>query len=244
MSTATNSKLPNHIAVIMDGNGRWAKKRLMPRLFGHKSATKRIKNLVKACGQKRIKNLTLFAFSSENWSRPESEVSGLMSLLAETIVSEVPELDKNKVKLRFLGNLIQLNPKLQQACNDAMQSTATNTGLELTVALNYGGHWDIVHAAQKLGADCKAGKLDPDKINNNDVAGALASAYLPAVDLFIRTSNEQRISNYLLWQIAYAELYFPEVYFPDFDETEFEKALAWYANRERRFGKISEQLEV
>lgn len=236
------SPLPRHIAVVMDGNGRWAKSRLLPRAAGHKAGVKQVKKLVVACGEKGIAALSLFAFSRENWSRPAGEVSALMQLFLDALQREIDELHEKRVQIRFIGDLSQLSPVLQQACEAAWQRTQHNSGLKLRVAVNYGGQWDIVRAAQKLAQQVQAGQLSIADINDVAFAAQLSTADLPPVDLFIRTSGEQRLSNFLLWQAAYAELYFSEVAFPAFDQQEFDKALQWFSVRERRFGKTSEQL--
>ena len=238
-----SERLPRHIAVVMDGNGRWAKKRLLPRTAGHKAAIKRLKDIVECCGELGIEALTVFAFSSENWSRPEEEVSIIMKLFVEALSKEIDEMHEKGVQLEFIGDLQGLSPILQKAFTAAHQLTHNNTGLKFRIAVNYGGQWDILNAARQLAGQVKSGKLQPENIDTAVFASMLSTRDLPPVDLFIRTSGEQRISNFLLWQSAYAELYFPQVYFPAFDKKEFNKALEWFATRERRFGKTSEQLK-
>jgi len=234
--------MPKHVAVIMDGNGRWAKKRFLPRVAGHKFAINRVRDLVKLCSEKGIEALTLFAFSSENWQRPADEVSILMSLAMQTIESELIKMHENNVQLKFIGDLKALDSRMQQIFNDAELLTAGNTGLKLRIAFNYGGQWDITQAVQKIAFSVQQGLLQPHEITAEVIASKLTTSDLPEPDLFIRTSGEQRISNFLLWQLAYTELYFTETLFPDFDAAAFEKALQWFLDRERRFGKTSEQL--
>jgi undecaprenyl diphosphate synthase len=239
---SVSSPLPKHIALIMDGNGRWAKKRMLPRVAGHKFAVNRVRDIVRVCAEKGIEALTLFAFSSENWQRPKEEVGILMNLAMHTIETEVQKMHANGIQLKFIGDIEKLDANLQQVFQDAEKLTANNPGLKLRIAFNYGGHWDITQAVQKLAVLVQQGKLKPEAITEEAIAANLSTQDLPLPDLFIRTSGEQRISNFLLWQLAYSELYFTDTLFPDFDEQALEKALHWFAQRERRFGKISEQL--
>ncbi len=231
-------KSPQHIAVVMDGNGRWAKKRFMPRTAGHRYGVNATRKLVEYCAVRRIPVLTIFAFSSENWSRPEDEVSSLMSLFVTTLASDIKKLHKQNIRVRFIGDRSRFGDKLRAGIDEAEALTGSNTGLVLNIAANYGGRWDILNAVQQLLAD-----HDPDHpISAEDLEGHLQCAGLPDVDLFIRTGGEQRISNFLIWQSAYAELYFTDTLWPDFDEQCLQQALDWYATRERRFGKSSCQI--
>ena len=227
--------VPRHLAVVMDGNGRWAKQRYLPRLAGHRQGLEKLRELVRWCRHDGVQALTVFAFSSENWSRPADEVSGLMGLLARALEREVSELDRAGVRLHFPGDRLALSGELQQQLAQAEQRTAANRGLVLNVCFNYGGRWDVVQAAQQLAA-----RGEP--ITEASLSGALALAHVPPPDLIIRTGGEQRLSNFLLWQAAYSELYFSAALWPAFDRAEFDAALAAYAQRERRFGRVSEQL--
>jgi len=231
-------EVPQHVAVIMDGNGRWAKKRFLPRVAGHQRGLESVRALVKACVRLDIKYLTLFAFSSENWRRPPDEVTFLMSLFLEALDREVRKLHEANVILKLIGDRSPFNDALQQKMLEAERQTAANTGLTLTIAVNYGGRWDVVHAVNQLLAD----KSHVAEINEADLAPYLSMPYAPEPDLFIRTGGETRISNFLLWQLAYTELYFTPTLWPDFDDAAFEAALASYHQRERRFGRTSEQL--
>jgi undecaprenyl diphosphate synthase len=230
--------LPQHVAVIMDGNGRWAKKRFLPRVAGHQRGLESVRQLVKACVRLDIKYLTLFAFSSENWRRPPDEVTFLMSLFMEALDREVKKLHEANVILKLIGDRSLFNEALQQKMLEAEQFTENNTGLTLTIAVNYGGRWDILNAVNQLIAD-KGAVTD---ISEADLAPYLSMPHAPEPDLFIRTGGETRISNFLLWQLAYAELYFTPTLWPDFDDAAFEAALSSYGERERRFGRTSEQL--
>jgi undecaprenyl diphosphate synthase len=240
----TKPTLPRHVAIIMDGNGRWAKKRFLPRIAGHKAGVESVRQAVKSCAEKGIEVLSLFAFSSENWKRPEQEVSFLMGLFLSALEREVKKLHKENIQLRIVGDISQLNSKLQEQIVSAQNLTANNTGMRLVIAANYGGRWDINQAVQKVAADVEKGQLRSSDISPELIQSKLSMADLPDPDLFIRTSGEQRISNFMLWQLAYTELYFTDVFWPDFDAKELDKALEYFANRERRFGFISEQLKV
>ena len=235
-------KRPRHVAIIMDGNGRWAKRRHLPRMLGHQEGVKAVRKVIKLCGEMRIEALTLFAFSSENWQRPEQEVNYLMTLFLNTLKNEIDKLTKNNVQLRMVGNLEGFNQPLREWIDKSQTLTAKNTGLQLVIAVNYSGQWDIVQAAQRIMNQVKSGKLETEILTREIFAEYLSLADLPAVDLLIRTSGEYRISNFLLWQLAYSELYFTDILWPDFDEHELNKALQFYTQRERRFGCISEQL--
>ncbi|ODQ00152.1 MULTISPECIES: isoprenyl transferase [Salinivibrio] len=239
-----SAALPQHIAVIMDGNGRWAKARGKARVFGHKAGVKAVRKTVKAASELGVKALTLFAFSSENWRRPEDEVSVLMELFISVLSREVKRLNKNGVQLRVIGDTSRFNPSLQQKIAEAEALTANNDQLVLNIAANYGGQWDITQAARRVAEQVATGQLQVSDITEQDIARQLMLSDLPDVDLMIRTSGECRISNFILWQAAYAELYFTEQYWPDFNEQSLFDAVAWYVNRERRFGCTGEQIKA
>ncbi len=231
--------VPRHVAVIMDGNGRWAKKRFLPRVAGHVKGVELVREMVRACLERNIRFLTLFAFSSENWRRPQEEVSLLMQLFVKALEQEVEKLDRNGVRLRVVGDLTRFDPHLQALIRDAEAKTAGNTRLDLSIAANYGGRWDIMQAVNAMLAaqpEKRAGWVE------SDLEPYLSMNFAPEPDLFIRTGGEERISNFLLWQLAYAELYFTDTLWPEFNTTEFDKAIASYQKRERRFGRTSEQL--
>lgn len=232
--------LPQHVAVIMDGNGRWAKKRFLPRVAGHQRGLESVRQMVKACVRREIKYLTLFAFSSENWRRPAEEVTFLMSLFMEALDREVKKLHEANVVLKLIGDRSLFNQALQQKMLEAEQKTQENSGLILTIAVNYGGRWDIMQAINRMLAD----KGVTAGLTEADLAPYLCMSDAPEPDLFIRTGGETRISNFLLWQLAYTELYFTPTLWPDFDDAAFEAALSSYRQRERRFGRTSEQLSA
>jgi len=234
--------LPRHVAIIMDGNGRWAGLQGLPRSAGHEGGIEPVRATVRSCAELGVDVLTLFAFSSENFRRPPDEVSSLMALFVEALERELGELDANGVRLRFIGEREGLNPMLMHAMRAAEEKTAANTGLLLVIAVAYGGRWDLVQAARQLAARARAGELDPAAIDESAFAGALATAGLPPVDLLIRTGGEQRISNFLLWDLAYSELYFSSCLWPEFDRAELELAFEYFASRQRRFGRTSEQM--
>lgn len=236
--------LPRHIAIIMDGNGRWAKKRLLPRIAGHKVGVDVVREIVKQCATKNIEVLTLFAFSSENWRRPEQEVSYLMNLFISALEREAKKLHQQNVRVSVIGDRSRLDKKLQLEIFKTEELTGNNTGLNLVIAVNYGGQWDITEAMKSIAIDIEQGKLVSQNITPSLIQSKLTLSDFPQPDLFIRTSGEYRISNFLLWQLAYAELYFTDVLWPDFNGDELDKALAFFANRERRFGYTSEQLKV
>lgn len=238
---ASNDNIPRHVAVIMDGNGRWARKRAMPRHAGHKAGVASVRRTVERAAERGIGYLTLFAFSSENWNRPREEVSMLMSLFIEALQREVDELDRNNVSLKFIGALDLLQPRLQEMIAGAEQQTAQNTGLSLRVATAYGGRWDIVHAARTLARRAADGEISPEAIDETAFARELQLGDAPDPDLLIRTGSEQRISNFLLWNLAYAELWFCDVLWPDFGKEHFDQALEYYASRERRYGSTGDQ---
>ena len=234
------SAMPDHVAVIMDGNGRWAKKRFLPRVAGHVRGVELVREMVRACLERGIHYLTLFAFSSENWRRPQEEVTLLMQLFVKALEQEVEKLDRNGVRLRIVGDLSRFDPRLQQLIRDAEERTAGNERLHLTIAANYGGRWDILQAVNRMLA---AQPEKRDGWQEADLEPWLSMAFAPEPDLFIRTGGEQRISNFLLWQLAYSELYFTPTLWPDFDTVEFDRAIESYRTRERRFGRTSEQLQ-
>jgi undecaprenyl diphosphate synthase len=241
---SSSSKIPAHIAVIMDGNGRWARKRGLPRTAGHRSGVGSVRRTVELAAERGVKHLTLFAFSSENWSRPREEVSKLMGLFLEALQREVDELHRNEVRLEFVGARERLQPRLIEKIEAAEQKTAGNTGLRLIVAVAYGGRWDIVEASRALASKVMAGSMDVGEIDEEALAGEMQLGGVPDPDLLIRTGGEQRISNFLLWNLAYAELYFCDTLWPDFGEREFDDALEFYALRQRRYGHTGEQVEA
>jgi undecaprenyl diphosphate synthase len=231
----THQRIPHHVAIVMDGNGRWATRRFLPRVAGHKKGMDALRACVKHCGERGVKVLTVFAFSSENWNRPADEVSALMELLAMALAREVPQLAEEGVRLHFIGDRSALSEKVRQGLDQAEAATSTNARMALNVCFNYGGRWDIAQAAARLAA-----RGEP--ITEASMAEAMALAHVPDPDLVIRTGGEQRISNFLLWQAAYSELYFSDKLWPDFDAAALDAAFADYASRERRFGKTSEQV--
>ena len=234
--------MPQHVAIIMDGNGRWAKKKGKIRTFGHKAGVKAVRASVSYALKNGVQVLTLFAFSSENWNRPAEEVGVLMELFNMVLGSEVKKLHKNNVRLKIIGDTSRFDNKLVRKITEAEALTEKNDSLVLNIAANYGGRWDIVNAAKKLIVQVQAGQIDVADIDEEKFTRNICTADLPAVDLLIRTGGEQRISNFLLWQIAYAELYFSESFWPDFDEVAFQAAVNTFTDRQRRFGKTSEQV--
>lgn len=239
-SVPETGAIPKHIAIIMDGNGRWAKRRLLPRIEGHRRGVEAVRTVIRACAEKGVEHLTLFAFSSENWRRPEDEVSLLMQLFVMALEREVVKLHENEIRFRVIGDLSRFEPRLQQLIRESERLTANNQRLTLTVAANYGGRWDILQAVNRLlveHPECAQG------FKEEDLAPYLSMAYAPEPDLFIRTGGEQRISNFLLWQLAYSELYFTDTLWPDFNTKTLEAAIASFHQRERRFGRTSEQLQ-
>jgi undecaprenyl diphosphate synthase len=241
MALATAKGLPRHIAITMDGNGRWAAARGLTRPAGHKAGLTPVRMCIEECARRGIEALTLFAFSSENWARPVTEVASLMSLFVEALDRELEELHLKGVRVRFIGARRSLAVRLQARIAAAEERTAANQALKLQVALSYGGRWDIVQAAQRLAGECAGGALRPEEITEARFAAALSLSGLPEPDLLIRTGGEQRVSNFLLWDLAYAELYFTECLWPDFTVAEFEQALKFFAGRERRFGQTAAQ---
>jgi len=242
MSKSGAARVPRHIAIVMDGNGRWAKRRLRPRSFGHHAGQKAVRNVVEGCLRQGVQSLTLFAFSSENWQRPADEVSALMELFLKALDKEVDELHGHGVRLRFIGDLDSFAEPLRLRMQAAMQHTASNSALNLNVAVNYGGRWDIAQAARRLAQAAAAGELDPAAIDENRLNALTCLADQAPIDLFIRTGGELRVSNFLLWQIAYAELYFTDTLWPDFDQASLSSAIEDYARRERRYGRTGEQV--
>jgi undecaprenyl diphosphate synthase len=242
METLDLSRLPKHIAIIMDGNGRWAKEQGQDRLFGHYHGVISVRKVVEAATEIGIQYLTLYAFSTENWDRPETEVNGLMTLFVETIAKEVPDLHKNNIKLAFIGNLEMLPNEAKLALSNATEQTANNTGLTLIIALSYSGRWELIEATKKIAQKVLDGQLNVDEITGEVLSDNLASKGFPDPELMIRTSGEYRISNFLLYQLAYAELYFTDTRWPEFRKEHLVQALLEYQSRERRFGKTSDQI--
>lgn len=231
--------VPRHIAIIMDGNGRWATSRYLPRVTGHVKGVEAVRGVVQACAERGVQFLTLFAFSSENWRRPAEEVSMLMRLFVSALEREVKRMHANNIRLKIVGDLTRFDNNLQKMIEEAQVHTAANTGLTLTVCANYGGRWDVMQATQKM----MAAMPSVTDFTEEDLARHLVMAYAPEPDLFIRTGGEQRISNFLLWQLAYAELYFTDTYWPDFDAASLDAAILSYQQRERRFGRTSAQVQ-
>jgi undecaprenyl diphosphate synthase len=233
---------PRHVAVIMDGNGRWASRRALPRHVGHRAGVRAVRAAVEGCARRGVEALTLFAFSSENWGRPGEEVARLMELFIEAMDREVDDLDRNGIRLRFIGDRQALKPHLVERIRAAESRTASNTQMTLFVALSYGGRWDIVQAARRVAARVAAGELHPDAVDETAIGGGLQLADAPEPDLFIRTGGEQRLSNFLLWHLAYTELYFCDTLWPDFDDADLEKAFRFFGSRQRRFGLTTDQV--
>ncbi len=242
-STTLAQNYPRHVAIVMDGNGRWARKRGLPRIAGHKAGMDAVRAIIKSCLSNNISVLTLFAFSSENWRRPQEEVSWLMELFMTALEREVEKLHKRGVRLKVIGNRAAFAPALQERIHRAEELTRDNQKMTLVIAANYGGRWDIADAARQLAQRVAAGELQPGDITAEKVSSVISLADLPEPDLFIRTGGEQRISNFLLWQLAYTELYFTPLLWPDFDDQAFAAALADFSQRQRRFGHTGEQIE-
>jgi len=234
--------VPRHVAIIMDGNGRWATSRMLPRVAWHAKGVEAVRGVVEACASRGVQFLTLFAFSSENWRRPADEVSMLMNLFVSALEREVVKLSRNGIRLKVVGDLQAFEPRLRELIAAGVESTANNAGLTLTIAANYGGRWDILQAMRALLAERPELAENPDPIGEDALARHLAMAYAPEPDLFIRTGGEQRISNFLLWQLAYSELYFTDKFWPDFDAQALEEAFESFRTRERRFGRTSAQV--
>lgn len=244
LQSIDRNRLPRHIAVIMDGNGRWAKERGEDRIYGHSQGVVSVRETVNGCAELGIEYLTLYAFSTENWNRPKPEVDALMELLVNTIRKEIEELRKNNIRLHVIGDVASLPETCQRELNEAIEITAGNTGLNLILALSYSSRWELIEAAKKMAADAVAGKIKPEDIDDEVFHQYLSTASFPDPELMIRTSGEHRISNYLLYQLAYAELYFTPVHWPDFRKQQLYEALLSYQQRERRFGKTSEQIQT
>jgi len=238
----SDGDIPAHVAIVMDGNGRWAKQRRRPRTFGHQAGLKALRRIVEYCGRLGVAELTVFAFSSENWKRPKKEVSRLMELFMRALDKETRELHENGVRVRFIGDLEAFSPELREKVRQAEQLTANNDRLKLNVAASYGGRWDIVHAARELARDVASGRIQPGQIDEDLFASRLELSGSRDPDLFIRTGGEMRVSNFLLWQGAYSELFFSPVLWPDFGPEAMDEAIAAYQSRERRFGLTGEQL--
>jgi len=236
------SSLPKHIAIIMDGNGRWAKSNGKPRIFGHRNGVKSVRTVTEAASKIGIEYLTLYAFSTENWNRPRAEVNALMHLLVETVKKELKTLHKNGIRLDSIGDISQLPKKTYEALKEGIELTKNNDKMTLNLALNYSSRWEITEAARALADKVKEGLITPEEISADMIADHLTTSKIPDPELLIRTSGEHRVSNYLLWQIAYTEFYFTDIYWPDFGENELYEAIMVFQNRERRFGKTSEQL--
>ena len=241
-STILKEKLPRHIAIIMDGNGRWAKQHGKPRVFGHRNGVKAVRETTEAAAELGVEYLTLYAFSTENWNRPQPEVNALMRLLVDTLHKEIETLNKNNIRLQAIGDLEKLPKRTRQALLDGIRKTQHNERMTLILALNYSAKWDIVQATAKIAKQVQNNVLSPEEISERTLADYLSTAGIPDPELLIRTSGEHRLSNFLLWQIAYAELYFTPIFWPDFRKANLYEAIIDFQNRERRFGKISEQV--
>ena len=235
--------IPKHIAIIMDGNGRWAKQRLQPRFMGHRAGVKAVEGIVKRSAELGVEVLSLFAFSSENWRRPGKEVSLLMELFSHALSNQVKKLHENNIKLQVIGDLDRFSDALRQQIEQAQRLTEDNTGLTLNIAANYGGRWDITQSVRQLAQQVANGELAADAITEQSINEHLTTAAIAEPDLFIRTGGEQRVSNFLLWQMAYTEFYFTDVLWPEFDAKQLDRAIASFSQRERRFGRTSEQLQ-
>jgi undecaprenyl diphosphate synthase len=236
-------KLPKHIAIIMDGNGRWAKKRALPRLVGHEYGVKSVRTVAETAARLGVKYLTLYTFSTENWNRPQLEVKAIMALLVRTIRKEVATLQKNNIRLRTIGNIEALPKDAYNELQEAMALTANNDSMDLVLALNYSARWDIVQATKQIAESVQNGSIKVEDINEKTISESLNTGALPELDLLIRTSGEFRISNFMLWEMAYGEFYFTDIYWPEFDQEAFYRAIVDYQKRERRFGKTSDQIK-
>jgi len=243
MASHSQAPIPGHVCIIMDGNGRWARKRLMPRSFGHSKGVETTRAAVEFFARKNVRHLTLFVFSSENWQRPADEVSSLMELFMQSLQRYTDELNSQQIRIRFIGDRGPFSAELRARIEETEIETAENSKMILNIAANYGGRWDITRAARSLAQRTLAGELDPETIDESVFGGELSLSDCPAPDLFIRTGGEKRVSNFLLWQLAYTEFYFSDVLWPDFSEIEMRAALDEYARRQRRYGKTGEQLE-
>lgn len=240
--SSLQSNLPRHIAIIMDGNGRWAKRRFLPRTAGHKAAVNRVREIIEYCTQLKIEALTLFAFGRENWKRPKEEVSTLMGLFARVLISEVKKLHQNNIIFKIIGDRSRLSSKIQKSIDEAEKLTANNLGLKLQVAIDYSGQWDIAQATKSIVSDIKNNLISSDEVTEELISDRLQTKSIIDPDLLIRTSGEKRISNFMLWQLAYTELYFSQVLWPDFTKDDLNKAIESFKKRQRRYGKTSEQL--
>jgi len=238
-----NERIPRHIAIIMDGNGRWAEEKGQERLYGHFQGVESVRNIVEGCSELGVEYLTLYAFSTENWDRPQPEVDGLMALLVDTVHKEVPVLNKNKIRLHMIGDMQMLPVFAQHAMQEAMDMTSHNNGLNLIMALSYSSRWELTNAVKNIGIDVKAGKIDPETIDQHTIQQYLSTSKFPDPELMIRTSGEYRISNFLLYQLAYAELYFTNTRWPDFRKENLYEAIIDFQSRERRFGKTGNQIK-
>ncbi|MDQ2163235.1 MULTISPECIES: isoprenyl transferase [Vibrio] len=243
-SSLSSDVLPQHIAIIMDGNGRWAKAQGKPRVFGHKNGVAAVRRTISTAAKLGIKAVTLFAFSSENWRRPEAEVGVLMELFITVLSTEVKKLHKNNLRLRVIGDKTRFSSRLQTKIAQAEELTSSNSGMVVNIAANYGGKWDITEAMRSIAVKVASGELSPDQIDETLITQSLTMSDIPEVDLLIRTSGECRISNFMLWQLAYAEMYFTPIYWPEFGEESLIEAVTWFVNRERRFGCTGEQVKA
>jgi undecaprenyl diphosphate synthase len=243
-NTTLGTALPRHIAVIMDGNNRWARVRRLPGLAGHRAGVESVRQVIEGCVEQGVQSLTLFAFSSENWRRPPLEVKGLMELFMRALEREARKLEKNGIRLHIIGDRSRFSASMQRKMNEVEALTANNDTLHLNIAANYGGRWDIAQAAAAVARDCVAGKLEPDAVDDTVFGRYCCLSDQPPPDLCIRTAGEQRISNFLLWQLAYTELYFADCFWPDFGKEQLAAAIKDYCGRQRRFGKTSEQIEA
>ncbi|NAX16694.1 MULTISPECIES: isoprenyl transferase [unclassified Vibrio] len=243
-SSLSSDVLPQHIAIIMDGNGRWAKAQGKPRVFGHKNGVAAVRRTISTAAKLGIKAVTLFAFSSENWRRPEAEVGVLMELFITVLSTEVKKLHKNNLRLRVIGDKTRFSSRLQTKIAQAEELTSSNSGMVVNIAANYGGKWDITEAMRSIALKVASGELSPDQIDETLITQSLTMSDIPEVDLLIRTSGECRISNFMLWQLAYAEMYFTPIYWPEFGEESLIEAVTWFVNRERRFGCTGEQVKA
>ena len=235
------NSLPRHVAIIMDGNGRWAEKKGGERIFGHRNGVESVRKVVEAAGELGVEYLTLYAFSTENWNRPRAEIDGLMALLTRAITNETNKLNENNVRLLVIGNVADLPKRVHKQLMQSVNFLSGNKGLTLVLALSYSGRWEITDAVKRMMADAASGKLDPDQVNSTMLESYLATSFMPDPELLIRTSGERRISNFLLWQLAYTELYFTPVLWPDYRKEHFYEAIIDYQRRERRFGKVSKK---
>lgn len=243
MTIAPGQPIPRHIAIVMDGNGRWARQQNRPRFWGHKRGVEQVRSAVEACVDLGVEGLTLFAFSTENWKRPEEEVSFLMDLFLSSLKREVKRLHKNGIRLRVIGDKSRFSEKLQRAISDAEALTRENSKLSLNIAANYGGRWDITQAVRQLCREVADGTVEPEQVTEEMLQRRITLSDLPEPELFIRTGGEQRVSNFLLWQMAYCELYFTDLFWPEFDRAALEHAISSFGGRQRRFGRTGDQLQ-